>query len=64
MLVRDFLLFSSSALATTVPATGAGSVGRVDVKIVKHWNRAPGKVFAPPLLEDLKIKRQVKICWQ
>ena len=45
---------SSSALARTVPAAGAGSVGKVDVKIVKHWNRAPGKVFTSLLLEGFR----------
>lgn len=29
----------------TMPATGAGSVGKCDGKVVKHWNWAPGKFF-------------------
>lgn len=55
-LVRGFLLFWSTALAMTVPATGAGGVGKVDVKIVKPWDRGLRKIFTSLLLQGLKNK--------
>lgn len=38
------------------PATGAGGVGKVDVEIVKPWNRGLREIFTSLLLEGLKNK--------
>lgn len=39
-----------------VPATGAGGADKVDVEIVKPWDRGLRKIFMSLLLQGLKNK--------